>query len=80
MGLARRVSLGCVSDLVVDTGHEGPGQVVRLRGELDLATAERLTHALDSVAGSEPGRVAIDLSECEFIDSAGLAAMGLDSG
>ena len=70
-----RVSLGPVSDLVIDVAPEGPGQVVRLKGELDLVNAEQLAAALGAVTESDPGRVAIDLSDCDFIDSAGLAAI-----
>ena len=48
--------------------------VVSLRGELDLATAPDLRRVLeDNLAGLEP--VLIDLSDCEFIDSTGIAVI-----
>jgi anti-anti-sigma factor len=52
-------------------------------GELDLATADRLTDALDRAAGND---TLISLEACEFIDSSGLAVilrahqLGLESG
>jgi len=64
-----------MSDLLIDIGSEGPARVVRLGGELDLATAKQLTDALDAIDLTTPGRVVIDLSDCDFIDSAGLAAI-----
>jgi len=48
--------------------------VVTLRGELDLATAPDLRKVLeDELAGLAP--VLIDLSDCEFIDSTGIAVI-----
>jgi anti-anti-sigma factor len=54
------------------TEHDAGGRtVLRLRGELDLATVEKLRSALkDSVDSSR--HVVIDLSELGFIDSSGL--------
>jgi anti-sigma B factor antagonist len=64
-----------MSDLSIDLTSEGPARVVRLGGELDLASAPQLTDALSRLDGSSTGRLVIDLSDCEFIDSAGLAAI-----
>ena len=64
-----------MSDLTIDITSEGPARVVRLGGELDLASASKLTEALAKLEVAAPERVAIDLSECEFIDSAGLSAI-----
>jgi anti-sigma B factor antagonist len=51
---------------------EGGGRVVAVRGELDLGTAPELEGPLDEAIGAkEP--LLIDLSECEFIDSTGIA-------
>jgi anti-sigma B factor antagonist len=45
----------------------GGAVVVRVEGELDLATSESLEDALEA---SDPGgNLVIDLSECTFIDS-----------
>jgi anti-sigma B factor antagonist len=51
---------------------EGGGRVVAVRGELDLGTAPQLEGPLEEAIGAnEP--LLIDLSECEFIDSTGIA-------
>ena len=48
--------------------------VLSLRGELDLATAPELRGLLEEeLAGKEP--VLIDLTDCEFIDSTGIAVI-----
>ena len=51
--------------------HAGTTAIVRLAGELDLATAPEVTEVL---RGLEPGceRVILDLTGLEFIDSTGL--------
>jgi anti-anti-sigma factor len=47
-------------------------RVVAVRGELDLGTAPELEGPLEEAIGArEP--LLIDLSECEFIDSTGIA-------
>ena len=51
---------------------EGGVRVVAVRGELDLGTAPELEGPLEEAVGAaEP--LLIDLSECEFIDSTGIA-------
>ena len=45
--------------------------VLRLEGELDLVTADRVQERLDEAAGSRAD-VVIDLSGVEFMDSTGL--------
>ena len=64
-----------VGELTIDIASEGPARVVRLGGELDLASAQRLTQALDGLDNPPPERLVIDLADCEFIDSAGLSAI-----
>ena len=44
-----------------------------MRGELDLSTAPDLERPLEQALDSGEGAVLIDLSECEFIDSTGIA-------
>ena len=48
-------------------------RVVAVRGELDLSTASDLEGPLEEAAASGDGSVLIDLAECEFIDSTGIA-------
>lgn len=43
-----------------------------LCGELDLATAPALEHALHDVEASRPGRIVLDLEALEFIGSTGI--------
>jgi stage II sporulation protein AA (anti-sigma F factor antagonist) len=55
------------------TVHDGLAVVVVV-GELDLATAPRLSQVLAEMA--EPGRVIlVDLSDTEFMDCSGLAPL-----
>ena len=55
--------------------HDGLA-VVSVVGELDLATAPRLSHLLAEVA--EPGRVVlVDLSHTDFLDSTGIAGLAI---
>jgi anti-anti-sigma factor len=51
---------------------EGGLRVVSVRGELDLGTASELEGPLEEAVGAEEPLL-IDLSECEFIDSTGIA-------
>ena len=45
---------------------------ISVKGELDLAVADRLDAAIDAAGESCAGLV-IDLADCEFIDSTGIA-------
>ena len=47
-------------------------RVIAVRGELDLSTAPSLEPAIEEALG-QPEAVIIDLTECEFIDSTGIA-------
>jgi anti-sigma B factor antagonist len=49
-------------------------RVVRVRGELDLATHEQLSEQLGRAAEGEEA-IVVDLSECEFMDSSGVRAL-----
>jgi anti-anti-sigma factor len=48
-------------------------QVIAVRGELDLSTAADLEAPLEQAIASGDASVLIDLTECEFIDSTGIA-------
>ena len=48
-------------------------RVIAVRGELDLSTASDLENPLEDVIASGDASVLIDLSDCEFIDSTGIA-------
>ncbi len=47
--------------------------VISVRGELDLSTAPRLEHELEAASASGEASLVMDFSECEFIDSTGIA-------
>lgn len=60
-------------------------RTISVRGELDLSTAPNLEGPLEQALESGEGSVLIDLSQCEFIDSTGIALIvrawqRLDSG
>jgi anti-sigma B factor antagonist len=48
-------------------------RVIAVRGELDLSTAPDLEGPLEDAISSGDASVLIDLSQCEFIDSTGIA-------
>ena len=58
------------------SAEDGPAEqpVVRVAGEIDVATAPRLEDALAGPTRAGK-RVVLDLSECVFIDSAGLRTL-----
>lgn len=47
--------------------------MIAVRGELDLSTAPDLEAPLEDAVASDDASVLVDLSECEFIDSTGIA-------
>ena len=47
--------------------------VIAVRGELDLSTASDLERPLEDAVSTGDASVLIDLTECEFIDSTGIA-------
>jgi len=53
---------------------DGATRIVSVAGELDLATSARLSALLDRLA-SDRSALVVDLTECTFIDSTGLAAI-----
>ena len=60
-------------------------RAIAVRGELDLSTAPELEGPLEQALESGEGSVLIDLAQCEFIDSTGIALIvrawqRLDSG
>jgi anti-sigma B factor antagonist len=59
----------------IDTVRAGPALWLRLSGELDLASVEKLEEAISVAEESTAREIVIDLAELEFMDSAGLAAL-----
>lgn len=52
---------------------DGPVHKISVVGELDLDTAPELEAELRAARDANDASVLLDLSECEFIDSSGLA-------
>ena len=52
---------------------EGGIRVLTVRGELDMNTAPALEKKLDSALSGPTSSIILDLCECEFIDSTGIA-------
>lgn len=52
---------------------EGGIRAFAVQGELDMNTAPELERELDEAVLEESPSVLLDLSECEFIDSTGIA-------
>jgi stage II sporulation protein AA (anti-sigma F factor antagonist) len=64
---------------------DGGVKAISVRGELDLSTAPELEAPLGAALEDGDGPILVDLSECEFIDSTGIALIvrawqRLDSG
>ena len=60
---------------VKGTDRDGDTLVVRLTGELDLYNADELRAAVYGAAEEGPGRLVIDLSGVDFIDSTALGTI-----
>ena len=58
----------------IEAAQDGTRAVV-IAGELDQATLPELQRALDEVINDGSDDLLIDLSDCSFIDSSGLAAL-----
>src|SRR5947209_16994165 len=54
---------------------QGDRAVLRLAGELDMATAPEVDLAIEAACEAAPSEVLVDLRALDFIDSAGLAAL-----
>jgi anti-anti-sigma factor len=52
---------------------EGGVRLVEVRGELDLSTATQLEEPLDEATLATDAVVLLDLADCQFIDSTGIA-------
>lgn len=48
---------------------------VTVRGSLDINSAPALSELIDKVVATRPGKVTVDLSALDLIDSSGVAAL-----
>jgi len=65
-----------VSPVPFEVRPEEPAEGVRafaVRGELDMNTAPELERGLEEAVERSDASIMLDLSECEFIDSTGIA-------
>lgn len=63
--------MGQIGELVEEPG----GVVVRLHGDVDLATAEPLRHLLRAAESRQARRIVVDLSDVAFMDVQSLSAV-----
>jgi anti-sigma B factor antagonist len=61
--------------LLIDVSREADRVVLRLDGELDLASVPLLESEVESATLDDPARIVLDLRGLEFIDSTGLRAI-----
>jgi anti-sigma B factor antagonist len=62
-------------NLLIDVSSEGERVVLRLDGELDLASVPTLEHAVAGAPLEHATEFVLDLRGLEFIDSTGLRAL-----
>jgi anti-anti-sigma factor len=65
--------MGVQDQLQIVVRHEADRVILALDGELDMATAEQLQHAIDGLEGET--MVVLDLEQLQFIDSTGLRSV-----
>jgi anti-sigma B factor antagonist len=61
--------------LRIEVVLNGDIAILRLRGELDLASTPILSAQLQQTGSAGPAAIVIDLSELEFMDSTGLRSI-----
>jgi anti-sigma B factor antagonist len=63
------------TELSIETRTRPGGVVLRLSGELDMATAPHLEREIASASDGEPHVIVLDLRGLDFIDSTGLRTL-----
>jgi len=61
----------CAAEVSAEDGMP----VIRLSGELDMVSVQRVRPVVERVLTAEDGRLAFDVSELEFMDSSGVALL-----
>jgi anti-sigma B factor antagonist len=61
-------------DITSTEGRAGT-PVIAVAGEIDAASAPRLTACFEAVASSQPATVTVDLTDVSFMDSSGVNAL-----
>jgi anti-sigma B factor antagonist len=60
-------------DIAIELWNDTP--VIRLAGDLDIATSPRLIAAVRELVANGHGQIELDCSQIEFVDSAGVRAL-----
>jgi anti-sigma B factor antagonist len=58
-----------------DVSWENAVAVIRLSGELDMVSVERVRAVIDEALASEHERLVFDVSDLQFMDSSGIALL-----
>lgn len=56
----------------MESANDGVQGRLKLTGELDIATTQRVEQAVDALLADGASRLTLDLSELDFVDSSGL--------
>jgi anti-sigma B factor antagonist len=64
-----------VTPLAVERSRSDGYELLTVEGELDIATAPRMLAALNGAVADMSRPLVVDLSECVFMDSTGLALL-----
>jgi anti-sigma B factor antagonist len=75
LGGMSAIRAAAMPGLRTEAARVGGAPALALEGEIDVATAGALTARLEEFILDSEGVVVLDLSEVEFIDSSGLAAL-----
>ncbi len=62
-------------ELTVDCTIDGDTAVIRIAGEVDIASRDAITETVHDAVGAGATRLILDMSEVTFMDSSGIAAM-----
>lgn len=63
------------SELTTEVGDEGIWRVIRVAGEIDMATADAFAQALSGQISSGTDALLVDMRDVTFIDSTGVTAL-----
>jgi anti-anti-sigma factor len=66
---------GTAAPLVVEAQDGGGGPVVKVSGDLDISSVEKLKSVVGELIRERPRALTFELSELRFMDSAGIAVL-----
>jgi anti-sigma B factor antagonist len=69
------LALALVIEPTFEVAEYGRWAVMRVTGEIDMATAPRLRQHVQTVTARNPAGLVLDLDRVDFIDSTGLGVM-----